>query len=132
MTGCKLTQGLWQQKYEEKYVKSNKLVMEESKEEMLIVALRTDQLRCSTLESTRLGRRDYGLFQSCLLIWLGQNSLWNGLAVGQRLATCPPNLFPPLEQLYKLHFLALFAVMCQHIAQFQPPACSFPYPLPIC
>lgn len=38
MTGCKLTQGLWQQNYKETYVKSNKLVMEESKEEMLIVA----------------------------------------------------------------------------------------------
>lgn len=80
--------------------------MAESKGEMLIVALRIDQLRCSALESTQLGRRDYGLFQSRLLMWLGQNSLWNGLAVGQSLANCPSNLFPPLEQLYKLHFLA--------------------------
>lgn len=117
-TGYKLAQGLWQQKYEEKYVKSNKLVMAESKEEMLIVALRIDQLRCSALESIQLGKRDYGLFQSCLLTWLGQNSLWNGLTVGQRLDNFPPNLFPLLEQLYKLHFLALLEVMGQHIAQF--------------
>lgn len=91
MTGCKLTQHLGQQKYKEKYVKTNKLVMAESKEEILTVALRIDQWRCSALESIQLGRRDYGLFQSSLLIWLGQNSLWNGLTVKQRLANCLPN-----------------------------------------
>lgn len=57
--------------------------MAESKEEMLTVALRINQLRCFALESVQLGRSDYGLFQSSLLIWLGQNSLWNGLTVHQ-------------------------------------------------
>lgn len=73
-------------------------------------------MKCSALECTQPGSCDYGLFQSCLLIWLGQNSLLNDLAVYQRLASCLTNLFPPLGQSHKLHFPA------SHML------CSIPFP----